>query len=294
MHTICARAQACACTTRNADASVSAWLDVHGYVNTWLHVQPACSLHVHVQPCACMATRARASVQVHALTVKSWQMMTGALKVLAESKCVLVGGHTCEGPDLSLGFAINGAVAYPHGVMRKGGLSGDHVLILTKALGTGVVLAAQMRGKAKGTWVSECIESMCVSNGPAVSVLRKFEVAACTDVTGFGLLGHLGEMLRGSSVGIDLSLGTLPGLLGAEECFAEGVISSLDKANRKHAVLSISNADDPNIVVGAVYSFTFPCFDDSSCLASRASYAVCANILRCACACFCMLKIVTS
>jgi selenide,water dikinase len=176
------------------------------------------------------------------------QMMSGALKVLRESKCVLIGGHTCEGPDLSLGFAINGAVAYPEGVMRKGGLAGGQVLLLTKALGVGVVLAAHMRTKARGRWVAACIDSMCASNGPAAKIIMKHSASACTDVTGFGLLGHLGEMLRESNVSVRLELSKLPPLPGAVECFGQGVLSSLDAANRRHAGL-IANLADPNVTV---------------------------------------------
>jgi selenide,water dikinase len=176
------------------------------------------------------------------------QMMSGSVKVLHESNCVLIGGHTTEGPDLSLGFAITGAVAYPEGAMRKGSLGDGQVLVLTKALGTGVVLAAHMRSKARGRWVSACIESMCVSNFAAAKILVKHSAAGCTDVTGFGLLGHLGEMLRESNVVVHLDLSSLPSLPGAVESFAQSVTSSLHAANSRHSLL-LSNVMDPVVKV---------------------------------------------
>jgi selenide,water dikinase len=176
------------------------------------------------------------------------QMMSGSIKVLHDSSCVLIGGHTTEGPDLSLGFAITGAVAYPEGAMRKGNLGDGQVLVLTKALGTGVVLAAHMRSKARGRWVSASIQSMCVSNSAAAKLLVKHSAAGCTDVTGFGLLGHLGEMLRDSNVVVQLNLSSLPSLPGAVESFVQGVSSSLHAANSRHSLL-VANAMDPMVKV---------------------------------------------
>jgi selenide,water dikinase len=92
-----------------------------------------------------------------------FQVMAGAAQVLNASGCVLVGGHTGEGPEMSLGFAVNG-VAPRNSVMRKGGMAVGNVLILTKSLGTGVVLAAEMRGKAKASWVAATLASMLESN----------------------------------------------------------------------------------------------------------------------------------
>jgi selenide,water dikinase len=157
-------------------------------------------------------------------------MMLGAVEVLRADGCTLVGGHSAEGAEASLGFAVTGLAA-PGGLWRKGGLRPGDALVLTKPLGTGIVLAAQMQGRARVDWLQATLESMARSNGAAAGVLRRFEVRACTDVTGFGLGGHLMEMLRVSGAGAVLE-GELPALPGARELSREGVASTLAPANR--------------------------------------------------------------
>ena len=161
-----------------------------------------------------------------------FQMMTGAIEVLNEADCALVGGHTGEGRELALGFAINGLIDEDmHDVMRKGGMRAGDVLILSKPIGTGTLFAAHALLKARGSWIDAALESMCVSNRIGAQVLRAHGATACTDLTGFGLLGHLVEMTRPSGVDIELELGALPVLAGAEETAAAGILSSLQPAN---------------------------------------------------------------
>ncbi len=160
------------------------------------------------------------------------QMMTGAVEVLNEAGCALVGGHTGEGSELALGFAVNGLVdADMNEVLRKGGLRPGQVLILTKPLGTGTLFAAHSRLAARGRWIDTALESMCQSNRQAAGCLREHGATACTDLTGFGLLGHLMEMTRPSGVNAALDLAALPLLEGAEETVAAGLLSSLQPAN---------------------------------------------------------------
>jgi len=92
-----------------------------------------------------------------------YQMMSGAVEVLNEAGCALVGGHTGEGQELALGFAANGYID-PDTVMSKGGMKPGDVLILTKPVGTGTLFAAHPRLKAKGRWIDSAIASMLVSN----------------------------------------------------------------------------------------------------------------------------------
>ena len=130
------------------------------------------------------------------------QMLLGAEEVLHEAGAVLVGGHSSEGAELALGFAINGLVAPQH-CLRKSGMHPGDRLIVTKALGTGTLFAADMRQRAKGRWITAAIASMLQSNRPGAQCLRDYQATACTDVTGFGLLGHLVEMTRASERGCD-------------------------------------------------------------------------------------------
>jgi selenide,water dikinase len=159
-------------------------------------------------------------------------MMTGAVEVLNAAGCALVGGHTGEGRELALGFAINGLIdEQMDGVMRKGGMLPGDVLLLTKPIGTGTLFAAHARHAAKGRWIDAALKSMVLSNQAGAMILRAHGATACTDLTGFGLLGHLVEMTRPSGVDAELQLSALPLLDGAVECVEAGIVSSLQPAN---------------------------------------------------------------
>ena len=161
-----------------------------------------------------------------------FQMMSGAVEVLNEAGCALVGGHTGEGRELALGFAVNGLVdADMSGVLRKSGMRPGDVLVLTKPIGTGTLLVAHERLRARGRWIDAALASMAQSSRLAAQCLRRHGATACTDVTGFGLLGHLVEMTRPSNVAVELDLSALPVLDGAEETSAAGMLSSLQPAN---------------------------------------------------------------
>jgi selenide,water dikinase len=161
-----------------------------------------------------------------------FQMMSGAVSVLNEAGCALVGGHTGEGQELALGFAINGLIDDSlAGVMQKGGMRAGDVLILTKPIGTGTLFAAHARLAARGRWIDAALASMQVSSRNAARCLATYGATACTDLTGFGLLGHLVEMTRASGVDAEIDLAALPILDGAEETVAAGILSSLQPAN---------------------------------------------------------------
>jgi selenide, water dikinase len=157
-------------------------------------------------------------------------MMTGANEVLRDANCALVGGHTSEGAELALGFSVNGLIARDL-VMRKAGMVAGDVLIVTKPIGTGTLLAADMRGKARARWVTAALEHMTASNRVGAEILRAHGVNAATDVTGFGLLGHLVEMVRASGVDATLDLPAIPLLDGVRETIGMGIYSSLQPQN---------------------------------------------------------------
>jgi selenide,water dikinase len=158
------------------------------------------------------------------------QMMAGANEILREAHCALVGGHTSEGAELSLGFAVNGLVDRDT-ALRKGGLRPGDALILSKPIGTGALLAAHMRGKAKARWVMTAVAHMIQSNATAARILRAHGATAATDVTGFGLLGHLVEMVKAGDVDATLRLSKVPLLDGLRETIAAGIFSSLQPQN---------------------------------------------------------------
>jgi selenide,water dikinase len=159
-----------------------------------------------------------------------FQTMSGALNVLNASNTALVGGHSSEGAELSFGLSVTG-LADREQVMRKSGMQAGDVLILTKALGTGTLFAADMRLKAKGRWIDAALQSMLLSNQAAGFCLHDHGATACTDVTGFGLLGHLVEMTRSSGKSVKLDLNRLPIMDGALEMIETGIFSSLQEQN---------------------------------------------------------------
>ncbi len=177
------------------------------------------------------------------------QMMQGAVDVLNAAGCTLIGGHSGEGTELALGFAVNGLVDVDAqgrmtGVLRKGGMQPGDVLLLTKPLGTGALFAAHGRAAAKGRWVQAALQSMVQSNQAAAQTLRRFGATACTDLTGFGLIGHTVEMARPSGVQVLLDAAALPLLDGAQECVQQGLLSSLHGANarQQHVVQNAAEA----------------------------------------------------
>ncbi len=175
------------------------------------------------------------------------QLLAGALEVLQDAGTALVGGHTGEGAELALGFAVNGLVE-PERILSKGGMQPGDQLILTKPLGTGTLFAADMRHKAKGPWIQAALTSMLQSNQEAARCLHRYRASACTDVTGFGLLGHLLEMVKPAGVDVKLYLRAIPVLDGALETLASGIASSLQPQNvrLRRAIRDLETvADDP-------------------------------------------------
>ena len=160
------------------------------------------------------------------------QLLAGAIRQLNIDGVELVGGHTSEGMELSLGFSVNGIVDKLE-LLTKSGMSEDYVLVLTKALGTGALFAADMQHKAKGEWINQALYAMQQSNFKAIQILRNNKVTACTDVTGFGLAGHLAEMVKASGCGVILELDEIPVLGGAIEVINEkDITSTLHNGNR--------------------------------------------------------------
>ncbi|MBW4654448.1 MAG: selenide, water dikinase SelD [Kaiparowitsia implicata GSE-PSE-MK54-09C] len=157
-------------------------------------------------------------------------LLLGVCQVLQTAGATLMGGHTVEGADLALGLTCNGLAAGDR-LWHKGGMQPEDVLILTKPLGTGTLFAADMQHQAKGRWIEGAIASMLHSNQAAVPIFQQYGATACTDVTGFGLLGHLAELLRASHLAAEVSLDAIPVLEGASETIHRGLLSSIHPSN---------------------------------------------------------------
>jgi selenide,water dikinase len=169
-----------------------------------------------------------------------FHLLAGVQKSLLAAGTSLVGGHTTEGEHLALGLSCNGLVE-SDAILRKGSMQVGDVLILTQPLGTGTLFAADMQKKAKGRWMQRAIAHMIQSSALAMRCLRHHDVTACTDVTGFGLLGHLVEMVEASHVSVELDLSELPLLEGALDTLRQGIVSSLHPQNVQ-AARSLTNA----------------------------------------------------
>lgn len=159
-----------------------------------------------------------------------YDVLAGALHMLEPTGAVLAGGHSSEGVELAFGLTVNGLID-PNKVWRKQGLQPGDAIVLTKPVGTGTLFAAEMRAKAKGRWIDAAIQSMLVSNQQAAECLQRHGATACTDLTGFGIVGHLIEMTKASEVDAVLNLDALPLLDGAIETVKAGILSSLQPQN---------------------------------------------------------------
>ena len=158
------------------------------------------------------------------------ELMAGAVEELNRAGAVIVGGHSIEGPRLIAGFTVLGnQLSDPK---TKGMLKPGDQLILTKPIGSGVLLAALMQGKLPAKDYQPMIESMLKSNQVALKLIEKFGILAMTDVTGFGLAGHAAEMLKASQCSATIRMDDVPRLQGCQELIEAGVESTLAPDNR--------------------------------------------------------------
>jgi selenide,water dikinase len=162
------------------------------------------------------------------------EVLAGAAETTLAAGAILAGGHTIRDDEPKYGLAVVGTV-HPEGVWRKSDARPGDAVLLTKPLGTGLVLQAARDGVAPAGAVEGAIEAMVVLSRDAADALRPYEPHAVTDVTGFGLLGHAHEVALRSGVRIELDAGLLPALPGALEVATAGVRTGGDRRNREFA-----------------------------------------------------------
>lgn len=158
------------------------------------------------------------------------QLLGGALEEFARVGCPLTGGHSMQGPELAVGFVVNGQLV--SGGLGKQGLAVGDKLVLAKSLGTGTLFASHMQQQADGRHIEAAQAMMLQSNYQAGQLALAHGASACTDVTGFGLLGHLLEMLDDEQ-GVNLDLAKLPVLSGALESIEAGIFSTMAASNQQ-------------------------------------------------------------
>lgn len=159
------------------------------------------------------------------------QILIGGLDKMREAEVVLVGGHSVEDNELKYGISVTGVIHPEKVVLNTGARVGDR-LILTKAIGTGIINTALKGGLASDESVAKTIECMATLNKKAAELMMEVGVHACTDVTGFGLIGHACEMIEGTDVGMVVYSSSVPILPGTEEYARMGLIPAGTIRNR--------------------------------------------------------------
>ena len=150
------------------------------------------------------------------------EVLKGGYSKAAEAECLIVGGHTVDDPEPKYGLSVVGTVEPGKQVTNAAAQPGD-VLVLTKPLGTGIITTAGKQGVCPPQVLQGAVATMSVLNRGSANAMVKVGVHSATDVTGFGLMGHLQSMVRGSRVGAEIQLGKVPVLPGAWELLKQGV-----------------------------------------------------------------------
>jgi selenide,water dikinase len=160
------------------------------------------------------------------------RIIEGGLDKMREAGVVLVGGHTIEDPELKYGLSVTGFI-HPDRVLTKKNLRDGDRLILTKPLGTGIVATAIKGALASKEITDKVTQNMATLNKVAAEVMQDYPVHACTDITGFGFLGHLAEMVDGSGCGVRIKMDSIPLYKEALEYAAMGLVPAGAYRNRE-------------------------------------------------------------
>ncbi len=183
------------------------------------------------------------------------EMLAGGLSKMVEANCTVIGGHSIRDEEIKLGYSVTGTI-HPQKILANSAAQAGDRLIFTKAIGTGVISTAIKRGEADFAWIRAAIHSMTTLNRAAAEVVVSggFAVHGMTDVTGFGLIGHVREMAMGSRVSVRIHASRVPLLQGALECVRAGYIPGGLKANRQFAEGCVeADAEVPQDVLTLLY-----------------------------------------
>ena len=161
------------------------------------------------------------------------QILKGGADKVIESGAVLVGGHTVDDQEPKYGLSVTGTV-HPKKVWANGTARAGDVLILTKPIGLGILNTAIKADIATEEQYRGAVDTMMTLNKYAMEAVVDLDVSACTDITGFGFLGHAYEMAKGSKLSIEIDSSRVPVLEGATELAAMGIIPAGMYANKKH------------------------------------------------------------
>ena len=168
------------------------------------------------------------------------QILKGGAEKMREADCAILGGHSVADDEIKFGYAVTGTV-HPARVKANAGARAGDALLFTKRLGTGVISTALKRGIASDGDVQESIASMLTLNRKACEAMLAYDVHGCTDVTGFGLMGHAREMAIASGVTLEIEVDRLRFLPGALEYARLGALPGGLKNNREYAACAVEN-----------------------------------------------------
>lgn len=171
------------------------------------------------------------------------QILAGGLSKMVEAGCTVIGGHSIRDWEIKFGYSVTGTID-PRRVLTNSGARPGDALVLTKALGTGVISTAIKRGEAEAEWVEAAATSMTILNKRAAELSLQHDVHAVTDVTGFGLIGHAREMALGSGTSLHLFASAVPLLPGALECVERGFVPGGLNNNREFASCCVEAGTD--------------------------------------------------
>ncbi|MDQ3321523.1 MAG: selenide, water dikinase SelD [Acidobacteriota bacterium] len=166
------------------------------------------------------------------------EIMLGGQKALNEEKVVVLGGHSVDDQEIKFGYAITGTIN-PEKIIKNSGAKAGDVLVLTKPIGTGVISTGIKFGKADENSKQSALKTMTTSARNASEVMRKLEANGCTDVTGFGLLGHAYEMAKASNVTFSIKAETVPLLPNVLDLIEKKMLTRGDKNNREYVSATV-------------------------------------------------------
>jgi selenide,water dikinase len=175
------------------------------------------------------------------------RVLEGGADVMEDAGCTIVGGHSIDDPEPKYGFAVTGLVD-PKAVVTNTAARPGQSIVLTKPLGTGIIATAIKRDGCADEVARTAIESMATLNRSAARVMTEAGVRAATDVTGFGLLGHLAEIADGSGIGIEVDVDAVPVLPGGWELLDAGFYPGGSERNREAVANRLSGRDDERMI----------------------------------------------
>lgn len=176
------------------------------------------------------------------------RILLGGQKMMNSENVVVIGGHSVDDAEMKFGYAVTGVID-PNKVVRNGGAKPGDVLILTKPLGTGAINTAVKRGVASKSTIAAAIRAMTTSAAAASKAMMTVGVNACTDITGFGLLGHAYEMAKASNITLEIDSASVPLLPDVLELIADGMLTRGDKNNRIYVGETVAFAENVSSVM---------------------------------------------